>query len=128
MPNSLTCEARMPEFSTTISSVPPCSAETLAWSPPSTPPGNRLILILPPLLAVTSSANFSIPITSGWPLGFCVANLSSCACAGSHASSAARHAMNANRLFIISSSIRKPFGGHSDELREQHHQEHHHEL
>ena len=48
--NSLTCEARMPEFITTISSVPPCSAEMFGASPPSVPPGKRLTLILPPAL------------------------------------------------------------------------------
>ena len=41
----------MPAFITTISSVPPCSAEMFGASPPSTPPGNRLTLILPPLFA-----------------------------------------------------------------------------
>ena len=53
--------ARMPELSDTIASVPPCSAETFGASPPSTPPGKSLTLILPPLLAATSSANFSMP-------------------------------------------------------------------
>ena len=52
----------MPELSTTISIVPPCSADTLAASPPSVPPGKRLTFILPPLLAATSSANFSAPM------------------------------------------------------------------
>ena len=90
----------MPEFSTTISIVPPCSADTLGASPPSTPPGNRLIFILPPLLAVTISANFSIPITIGCPFGFWVANLKvrswTWACAAAVASSAAA-AANAKR-------------------------------
>ena len=65
----------MPEFITTISSVPPCSAEMFGASPPSVPPGKRLTLILPPLFAFTISANFSMPITIGWPFGFWVANL-----------------------------------------------------
>ena len=72
---SLATLAKMPLLSTTISKVPPCTADTLAWSLPSTPPGNRLILILPPDLALTNSAYFSMPITTGWPLGFWVANL-----------------------------------------------------
>ncbi len=61
----------MPEFRMVISTVPPCTADTVCASPPSTPPGNRLTLILPPDLAVTISANFSAPVTRGWPLGFC---------------------------------------------------------
>src|SRR5882672_5862736 len=133
MPNSLACEARMPELSETISSVPPCRAETFAWSPPSTPPGKRLTFILPPLFDATSSANFSMPMTSGWPFGFCVANLNSCACAGAHASSAATIDSAANCLFIVCSSEREMSAGepscrHGHQLREQHHQEHHREL
>ena len=73
--NSLTWLAKMPEFMVTISSVPPCRAETLAWSLPSVPPGNRLTLSWPPDLASTKSLNFSMPMTNGWPLGFWVANL-----------------------------------------------------
>ena len=72
---SLTCEARMPEFRSTNSIVPPCSADTLAASPPSVPPGKTLTLSLPPLLAATSSENFVAPCSSGWPLGFCSASL-----------------------------------------------------
>jgi hypothetical protein len=71
----------MPEFIEAISIVPPWMADTTAASPPSTPPGNRLTLILPPDLACTISANFSMPITSGWPLGFCVVNLMVFSCA-----------------------------------------------
>ena len=62
---SLATLAKMPLLSTTISKVPPCTADTLAWSLPSTPPGKRLILILPPDLALTNSAYFSMPITTG---------------------------------------------------------------
>src|SRR2546423_12977085 len=132
MPNSFACEARMPELSDTISSVPPCSAETFAWSLPSTPPGNRLTFILPPLFAATISANFSMPVTMGWPFGFCVANLNSCACAGAQASSAAALAINAMKRFMVDSSVERSAGEparrHGNELREQHHQEHHGEL
>ena len=59
----------MPEFSTVISSVPPCSADTFAWSLPSAPPGKRFTLILPPDLAATSSANFSMPVDERMALG-----------------------------------------------------------
>src|SRR3990167_9230534 len=65
----------MPEFIEAISSVPPCRAETLAWSLPSWPLGNTLTLILPPDLAATISANFSMPWTMGWPAAFWLANL-----------------------------------------------------
>src|SRR6185369_8815793 len=86
MANSLTCEARMPELSTVISTVPACTAETVWASLPSTPPGNTLTLSFPPDLAATISANRSAPITAGWPFGFCrptlnVRSLTSCAAA-----------------------------------------------
>src|SRR5574343_914377 len=65
----------MPEFSCTNSMVPPCRADTLAASPPRVPPGKTLTLRRPSLLDATSSANLLAPISSGWPLGFCSANL-----------------------------------------------------
>ena len=102
----------MPAFSETISIVPPCSAETFWASPPSTPPGNMFTLILPPLLAATSSANFSMPITMGWPLGFCVANLTarslmSCAAARPQAASAraATAVLSTNRFIVCLQSL-----------------------
>ncbi len=58
---SLPGGARMPEFSSTNSMVPPC-ADTLGASPPGAPPGKMLTLSLPPLLAATISANFSAPV------------------------------------------------------------------
>src|SRR3954467_6307575 len=132
MPNSFVCEARMPELSDTISSVPPCRPETFAWSLPSTPPGNRLTFILPPLFAATSSANFSMPTTIGWPLGFCVANLNSRACAPAQASRKARLAIEVTRRFIVDSwkwkSAGEPARRNGNERGKEDHQEHHREL
>ena len=107
--NSLAWLARMPAFMDIISSVPPCKADTLGPSPPSTPPGNRFTLILPPDLAVTSSPNFFMPATMGWPSGFWVANLmvrslTSCADAIPNAAKAtlAMTVLRKKRFMVIS--------------------------
>src|SRR5262245_28085272 len=135
----------MPEFSSTNSIVPPCAAETLGASPPSVPPGKTLTLILPPLLAATSSANLLAPISSGWPFGFCSASLKvlSCACAALPSSASAAAAASEHSIverFIVVSwawggllsvaavSAGEPLGRHGHQLREEHHQEHHREL
>src|SRR3954465_3678496 len=132
MPSSFACEAGMPGLGDTSASVPPGGPGTFAWSLPSTPPGNRLTFILPPLFAATSSANFSMPTTVGWPLGFCVANLNSCACAPAQAGTKARLAIEVKRRFIVDSwkwkSAGEPARRNGNERREYHHQEHHREL
>ena len=73
----------------------------------STPPGNRLTLILAPDLAATSSANFHMPIKMGCPFGFCAADFgarSRTSCAALKPAAAVTSMATANlsiRRFIV---------------------------
>jgi hypothetical protein len=67
--------AKMPEFIDAISSVPPCSDDTLAWSLPSAPPGNTLTLSLPPDLAVHQLGELLHAQHDGMALGVLVGEL-----------------------------------------------------
>ena len=60
-PNSLTMPASEVVDATSISWTPPCSADCCCSSLPSWLLGYSFTVILPPLLAATSSANFLTP-------------------------------------------------------------------
>ena len=65
----------MPEFMDAISSVPPCSADTLAWSLPSAPPGKTCTFILPPDFWLHQLREFLHAQDDGMALGILVREL-----------------------------------------------------